>query len=82
MKSLTDTFNELIKGDAKTLGVNSEISYTTRKNEQEHEQEPKVEFSKSSKVSPQLLFIIHAIIKIIMEIDNKGTLTEQRKKAL
>lgn len=77
-----DTFNELIKGDAKTLGVNSEISYTTRKNEQEHEQEPKVEFSKSSKVSPQLLFIIHAIIKIIMEIDNKGTLTEQRKKAL
>ena len=77
-----DTFNELIKGDAKTLGVNSEISYTTRKNEQEEEQEPKVEFSKSSKVSPQLLFIIHAIIKIIMEIDNKGTLTEQRKKAL
>ena len=77
-----DTFNELIKGDAKTLGVNSEISYTTRKNEQEQTQEPKVEFSKSSKVSPQLLFIIHAIIKIIMEIDNKGTLTEQRKKAL
>lgn len=81
-----DTFNESIKTDASIMGVKPDVSYTVRKASQENEaaktDEAKVEFSKSSKVSPQLLFIIHSIIKIVMEIDNKGTLNEQRKKSV
>ncbi len=42
----------------------------------------KVEFSKSAKVSPQLLIIVHAIIRIITELDNTGSLEKKRKEEL
>lgn len=78
-----DKFNEAVKNDTSFV-LENPPTYTTRKtadNEAE-KNETNITFSKSAKVSPQLLIIIHAIIKLIMEIDSQGTLQEKRKENL
>lgn len=78
-----EKFNDAIKlksSDA-SLNINPEIVYSTRKtSSNEKNNEINVEFSKSSKISPQLLIIVHTLIKIVMEIDSQGSLEEIRKE--
>ena len=77
-----EKFNSLIKGE-NSLHLESEPTYTTRKSENEEKlDELKVEFAKTTKITPQLLIIVHAIIRIITELDNMGTLEEKRKEQL
>ena len=77
-----DRFNEAIKGE-NAIHLSENPVYTTRKsNSDEDAKELKVEFSKSAKITPQLLIIVHAIIKIVTELDNTGTLQEKRKEEL
>lgn len=77
-----DRFNEAIKGE-NALHLNEEPVYTVRKTPEENTaSELKVEFSKSAKITPQLLIIVHAIIKIVTELDNSGSLAEKRKENL
>ena len=80
-----EKFNASIseKSEDASLNLKAKVLYTTRKNtDDDKNTEPKVEFSKSSKITPQLLIIIHALIKIVMEIDSQGTLEETRKESL
>lgn len=77
-----DKFNSAIKlsGEDASVNINEKIVYTTRKvSDEDKKEEAKVDFSKSAKVSPQLLIVIHAIIKIVMEIDSQGVVDEARK---
>lgn len=75
-----DRFNTALENE-NGINVNEKPVYTTRKSEtKETAEELKVDFSKTAKVSPRLLVAIHAIIKIITEIDNFGTLQEKRKE--
>lgn len=77
-----ERFNEAIKGE-NAIHLSENPVYTTRKsNSDEDAKELKVEFSKSAKITPQLLIIVHAIIKIVTELDNTGTLQEKRKEEL
>ena len=77
-----DRFNEAIKGE-NALHLNEEPVYTVRKTPEENTaSELKVEFSKSAKITPQLLIIVHTIIKIVTELDNSGSLAEKRKENL
>ncbi len=84
----SETFpkEELTKGvseEGKALGINSEISYSVRKSTpEEAADETKVEFSKTAKVSPSLLYIIHAMIKLVTEIDQRAGLVQARKESL
>lgn len=71
------------KSEDASLNIKSKVIYTTRKNSSEEKNdEAKVEFSKSSKITPQLLIIIHSIIKIVLEIDAQGTLDKNRKELI
>ncbi len=78
-----EKFNDAVKlksSDA-SLNIKPEIVYSTRKpSSDEKNNEINVEFSKSSKISPQLLIIVHTLIKIVMEIDSQGSLEEIRKE--
>ena len=76
-----ERFNEAVKVE-NALHLSENPSYTVRKNagDTEENKEMKVEFSKSAKVSPQLLIIVHAIIRIITELDNTGSLEKKRKE--
>jgi hypothetical protein len=72
-----EMFNESLKGES----FSANTVFTTRKSADKSE-EAKVEFSKSEKISPQLLIVVHSVIKLIMEIDQKGSLNETRKNML
>ena len=61
-------------------GENAHLDLIYKFETKETAEELKVDFSKTAKVSPRLLVVIHAIIKIITEIDNFGTLQEKRKE--
>lgn len=77
-----DKFNTAIKlsSEDASVNINEKVLYTTRKvSDEDKKDEAKVDFSKSAKVSPQLLIILHAIIKIVMEIDAQGVVDEARK---
>ena len=75
-----DRFNKALQNE-NGINVNEKPVYVTRKSEtKETAEELKVDFSKTTKVSPRLLVAIHAIIKIITEIDNFGSLQEKRKE--
>lgn len=78
-----DRFNEAIKLDTSFM-LGSPPTYSVRKNtdNEEKNNETNISFSKTSKVSPQLLIIVHAIIKLVMEIDSQGTLQEKRKESV
>lgn len=78
-----DRFNEAVKNDTSFV-LENPPTYTTRKSSdsEAEKNETNITFSKTSKVSPQLLIIIHAIIKLVMEIDSQGTLQEKRKENL
>lgn len=78
-----DRFNEAVKSDTSFV-LENPPTYTTRtKSETEEEKnDTNITFSKSLKVSPQLLIIIHAIIRLVMEIDSQGTLQEKRKESI
>lgn len=72
-----EKFNAEIKTKSEdaSLNLKKNVVYTTRKastDEKKESDEAKVEFSKSSKISPQLLIVIHSLIKIVMEIDAQG----------
>ena len=72
-----------VKSEDASLNVKQKVIYSTRKaSEDDKQNEAKVEFSKSSKITPQLLIVIHSIIKIVMEIDSQGQLQENRKENL
>lgn len=59
-----------------SIPIDEKLTYTTRKStEQDKNKETNVEFSKSAKITPQLLMVVYTIINIILEIDQKG---EQR----
>ena len=76
-----ERFNESVKGE-NSLHLESNPTYTVRKSqENDKENELKVEFSKSAKISPQLLIIVHAIIRIVTELDKIGSLQQQRKNS-
>ena len=78
-----DKFNEEVKADTKFI-LKNPPSYTTRaKSDNEQDKhETGVTFSKSLKVTPQLLIIIHSIIKLVADIDSQGSLAEKRKEEL
>ena len=78
-----EKFHEAIKSDSKFVLKNTP-TYTTRtkSDEETDKSDTNVTFSKSLKVTPQLLIIIHSIIKIVMEIDSQGTLQDKRKEEL
>ncbi len=78
-----ERFNEAVKVE-NALHLTENPSYTVRKdrNDTEENKEMNVEFSKSAKISPQLLIIVHAIIRIITELDNTGSLEKKRKETL
>lgn len=77
-----DRFNEAVKNE-NGIPLKEQALFTTRKSSAiDDAKELKVEFSKSSKITPQLLIIVHALIKIVTEIDNMGTLKEKRKEEL
>lgn len=72
-----------VKSEDSSLNLKPQVVYSTRKSSPEDKKdEAKVEFSKSSKISPQLLIVIHSIIKIVMEIDSQGILAESRKEEI
>jgi hypothetical protein len=69
-----------IKSENAYLNIKPDILYTTRKeSNDEKNTELKVSFSKTSQITPQLLIIVHTLIKIIAEIDEQGCLEEKRK---
>lgn len=75
-----EVFNAKIKSKSTdaSLNIKSDVLYTTRKStDADKSDEAKVEFSKSSKITPQLLIVIHAIIKIVMEIDSGTIVSEE-----
>ena len=78
-----EKFNESVKADTKFV-LKNPPTYTVRKNtdDEQKKSETDVSFSKNSKVTPQLLIIIHAIIKLVADIDAQGTLVEKRKEEL
>lgn len=78
-----EKFHEAIKSDS-TFVLKNPPTYTTRTkaDEENDKNETNITFSKSLKVTPQLLVIIHAIIKLVMEIDSQGTLQDKRKENL
>ena len=78
-----EKFNEAVKADTKFV-LKNPPTYTTREKSDEEQQknETNITFSKSLKVTPQLLIIIHAIIKLVADIDSLGTLQEKRKEEL
>lgn len=75
-----DRFNEAIKAE-NSLHLTENPTYTVRKSveNEERQKEIKVEFSKSAKISPLLLIVVHTLIRIITDIDSTGTLLEKRK---
>lgn len=78
-----DSLSEAIKSENSSSGINSNVIYTTRKaNEGDKTDEAKVEFSKTTKISPQLLIITHKIIKLVMEVDSQGSLVHERKESI
>lgn len=80
-----EKFNSAIKTKSEdaSLNLKPQVVYSTRKATAEDKRdEAKVEFSKSSKISPQLLIVIHSLIKIVMEIDAQGVVEENRKEEL
>lgn len=78
-----EKFHEAIKSDSSFV-LKNPPTYTTRTkaDEENDKNETNITFSKSLKVTPQLLVIIHAIIKLVMEIDSQGTLQDKRKENL
>lgn len=79
-----EQLNDALKSE-NGIPLNEAPVYTVRKDikeDTEKNHELKVEFSKSSKITPQLLIIVHTIIKIITDIDNKSSLNENRKEQL
>lgn len=77
-----ERFNAEIKGES-SLHLESAPTYTTRKSENdEKSNELKVEFAQTTKITPQLLIIVHSIIRIITELDNIGTLEAKRKQEI
>lgn len=75
-----DALNEAIKSENTSSGINSTVIYTTRvATEGDKSEEPKVEFAKTTKISPQLLVLTHTIIKLVMEVDAQGSLVQSRK---
>ncbi len=80
-----EKFNVLIqnKSEDASLNIKPKVLYTTRKtSDNEKNSEAKVDFSKSAKISPQLLIIIHSLIKMVMDIDTQGQIEESRKENL
>ena len=74
-----DGFNNSLKssGEISSLLIDEKVVYTTRKSSDETKTDiPKVELSKSAKITPQLLMVVYAVIKIVMEIDVKGVTCE------
>ena len=78
-----EKFHEAVKSDTKFM-LKNPPTYTVRKNidEEQKKNETDISFSKNSKVTPQLLIIIHAIIKLVTDIDSQGSLQEKRKEEL
>ena len=77
-----ERFNAEIKSE-NALHLESNPTYTTRKSENEEKSdELKVEFAQTTKITPQLLIIVHAIIRIVTELDNIGSLEAKRKQEI
>lgn len=77
-----ERFNAAINQESSLVIVEQPV-YTTRTSEiEEHSEELKVEFSQSVKISPQMMIMVHSIIRIITELDSIGTLNEKRKEQL
>ena len=76
-----DRFIELLKNE-NAIHLQENPVFTIRKSTEENNKELKVEFSKSTKITPQLLIIVHATIKVLTELDNIGSLQEKRKESL
>lgn len=75
-----DALNEAIKSENTSSGINPTVIYTTRAaTDGDKSEEPKVEFAKTTKISPQLLVLTHTIIKLVMEVDAQGSLVQSRK---
>jgi len=75
-----ERFNNFIQNE-NCIHIKSTPTYTIRQSEHEEKKETlKIEFTQSTKVSPQLLIIIHALIRIISELDNIESLAEKRKQ--
>ena len=75
-------FQDAIKNNSTGFDMENNISFTTRKTQEDSDsQERKINFTNSAKVSPHLLLVIHMIINVIVEIDKKAELLNQRKNA-
>lgn len=74
-------FQEAIKTESTGYDLNSGLSFTTRKStEQTTKDEASINITKSAKISPHLLLIIHTVINLIMALDKKAQLVENRSE--
>ncbi len=75
-------FQDAIKNNSTGFDMENNISFTIRKTQEDSDsQERKINLTNSAKVSPHLLLVIHMIINVIVEIDKKAELLNQRKNA-
>lgn len=76
-------FNESIKSESTGYSLNTDVSYTVRKTAKEEEAkkpETNINITKSAKISPHLLLAIHTIINLVLELDKRAGLVEDRSK--
>ena len=73
-------FHDALKNGAAGFDTEKSVSFTTRKSRPEDENdERKINFTNSVKISPHLLLVVHTIINIIVELDKKADLLSERK---
>lgn len=77
-----DIFKSTVDSELSGTINKPDITFTTRKTEEEKNTEASVSFSKASKISPQLLILAHLVIKVVMDIDNKAVIRDKRKEML
>ncbi len=59
---------------------NAKIAYVSRKTEQNEEsKETKINFSGTSRISPQMLLLTHMLVKLVLDIDSAHDLRTSRK---
>lgn len=78
-----DRFDEAVKND-KTFVLQEQPVFMVRKNSKDvfSKKQANVSFSKSVKLSGQLMIIVHSVIKIVMELDSSAALVGKRKTEL
>ncbi len=77
-------FHESLKAESTGFNLESSVEFTTRKPSPDEEENPEtsIKFNRSAKISPHLLLIVHSIINIVMELEDKAQLVSDRSKKI